>query len=697
MTQAQRTLNNRYELVAKIGDGGMAVVFKALDRKLNRTVAVKVLRESYASDPQFLARFTREAQSAASLTHPNIVSVYDVGQDGDVHYIVMEYIEGQNLKEVITEYAPLPTQLAIEYAIQMCNALGYAHSKGLIHRDVKPQNMLIDRGGQIKVADFGIAKGLGDVTLTQAGFTLGTVHYFSPEQAQGKPALPQSDLYSIGVVLYEMLTGRIPFESDNPLALALKHIEEAPTSPRKYNPAIPPALEQLILKALAKQPAQRYPNAAAFAQALKDFENSTEKGTLAVPKVPNPVVVENDPYAPNNRQQQRLNNYQPGYEQDNGDDIYGVYNNNNNVRRRQTPVPTNYQDGNSYYDPNSRQQPYYQGQGGRNGAGNVYQQSRANIPPVVQDYEEEIPGSRGSGCVPWLVGTLLFGMLAGLVVVLFIFVVPALTKPQPTATPALPTATLGPAVKVDVPDLKNKTLAEAEDSLKQAGLVLGKTDTKTDDKVEGGRVISQSIVAGKGKADKGSKVDLTISQGIDAVELPQRFVNTPFDQTKQAIENLGFKTQRIDQPSDTIGTGAVIRTDPEGGPGQKIPRSVVIKIFVSTGPLPTATPQPTVTPTLAPQPTNTPVPKPTPVLVAVPAKLIGTKQADATKTLQNAGFVVEILPLNLDDIKRRFPGDQGAIDTWSNLKEGEVLGTDPKEGTQLEKGSKVVLAVKKLN
>lgn len=697
MTQAQRTLNNRYELVAKIGDGGMAVVFKALDRKLNRTVAVKVLRESYASDPQFLARFTREAQSAASLTHPNIVSVYDVGQDGDVHYIVMEYIEGQNLKEVITEYAPLPTQLAIEYAIQMCNALGYAHSKGLIHRDVKPQNMLIDRGGQIKVADFGIAKGLGDVTLTQAGFTLGTVHYFSPEQAQGKPALPQSDLYSIGVVLYEMLTGRIPFESDNPLALALKHIEEAPTSPRKYNPAIPPALEQLILKALAKQPAQRYPNAAAFAQALKDFENSTEKGTLAVPKVPNPVVVENDPYAPNNRQQQRLNNYQPGYEQDNGDDIYGVYNNNNNVRRRQTPVPTNYQDGNSYYDPNSRQQPYYQGQGGRNGAGNVYQQSRANIPPVVQDYEEEIPGSRGSGCVPWLVGTLLFGMLAGLVVVLFIFVVPALTKPQPTATPALPTATLGPAVKVDVPDLKNKTLAEAEDSLKQAGLVLGKTDTKTDDKVEGGRVISQSIVAGKGKADKGSKVDLTISQGIDAVELPQRFVNTPFDQTKQAIENLGFKTQRIDQPSDTIGTGAVIRTDPEGGPGQKIPRSVVIKIFVSTGPLPTATPQPTVTPTLAPQPTNTPVPKPTPVLVAVPAKLIGTKQADATKTLQNAGFVVEILPLNLDDIKRRFPGDQGAIDTWNNLKEGEVLGTDPKEGTQLEKGSKVVLAVKKLN
>ena len=697
MTQAQRTLNNRYELVAKIGDGGMAVVFKALDRKLNRTVAVKVLRESYASDPQFLARFTREAQSAASLTHPNIVSVYDVGQDGDVHYIVMEYIEGQNLKEVITEYAPLPTQLAIEYAIQMCNALGYAHSKGLIHRDVKPQNMLIDRGGQIKVADFGIAKGLGDVTLTQSGFTLGTVHYFSPEQAQGKPALPQSDLYSIGVVLYEMLTGRIPFESDNPLALALKHIEEAPTSPRKYNPAIPPALEQLILKALAKQPAQRYPNAAAFAQALKDFENSTEKGTLAVPKVPNPVVVENDPYAPNNRQQQRLNNYQPGYEQDNGDDIYGVYNNNNNVRRRQTPVPTNYQDGNSYYDPNSRQQPYYQGQGGRNGAGNVYQQSRANIPPVVQDYEEEIPGSRGSGCVPWLVGTLLFGMLAGLVVVLFIFVVPALTKPQPTATPALPTATLGPAVKVDVPDLKNKTLAEAEDSLKQAGLVLGKTDTKTDDKVEGGRVISQSIVAGKGKADKGSKVDLTISQGIDAVELPQRFVNTPFDQTKQAIENLGFKTQRIDQPSDTIGTGAVIRTDPEGGPGQKIPRSVVIKIFVSTGPLPTATPQPTVTPTLAPQPTNTPVPKPTPVLVAVPAKLIGTKQVDATKTLQNAGFVVEILPLNLDDIKRRFPGDQGAIDTWNNLKEGEVLGTDPKEGTQLEKGSKVVLAVKKLN
>lgn len=226
MTQAQRTLNNRYELVAKIGDGGMAVVFKALDHKLNRTVAVKVLRETFSSDQQFLSRFNREAQSAASLSHPNIVSVYDVGEDGNFHYIVMEYIEGVSLKDYITSTSPLPVNQAVEFAIKISNAIGYAHSKGLIHRDIKPQNILLTTDFDIKVTDFGIAKGLGDVTLTQTGFTLGTVHYFSPEQAQGKPAMAQSDLYSIGVVLYEMLTGRIPFESDSPVALALKHIEE---------------------------------------------------------------------------------------------------------------------------------------------------------------------------------------------------------------------------------------------------------------------------------------------------------------------------------------------------------------------------------------------------------------------------------------------------------------------------------------
>ena len=177
MTQA-RTLNDRYELQSKIGDGGMATVYKALDLRLNRIVALKILRDSYSADPQFLERFKREAQQAGSLNHPNIVRVFDVGDDGDFHYIVMEYVEGSSLKDVITQKGPLPTQRALEIGADICDAIGYAHSTGLIHRDIKPQNILIDKNGKVKVTDFGIAKSTNAATLTEAGITLGTVHYF---------------------------------------------------------------------------------------------------------------------------------------------------------------------------------------------------------------------------------------------------------------------------------------------------------------------------------------------------------------------------------------------------------------------------------------------------------------------------------------------------------------------------------------
>jgi serine/threonine-protein kinase len=681
MTQAQRTLNNRYELVSKLGDGGMAVVFKALDHKLNRSVAVKVLRESFASDQQFLARFNREAQAAAALSHPNIVSVYDVGEDNNLHYIVMEYIEGQSLKDYITDNSPLSFTEAIEFTIQICNAIGYAHSKGLIHRDIKPQNILLTKNAEIKVTDFGIAKGLGDATLTQAGYTLGTVHYFSPEQAQGRPAVAQSDLYSIGIVLYEMLTGRIPFESDNPVALALKHIEEPPPSPRRFNPSVPAQLEQIVLKTLAKQPESRYPSAAAMSQALKDFATASEMGTQAVPSSSpsanrRPAArVEQDfpsplPAAPrtqvdrpafsNNYGQNRAPSYPPsvtpaGYQKGFNDNYY-----------EQRPAPAR---------GNRQSQQLYTNSGAA----------------VEDDYYNEQPAKGGAGCVPWIIGTLLITMLAALVVLFVVFLIPNWTKPAPTATPAPPTPTAGPVAKVAMPDLKNKLLAEAEANLKDVGLQVGQTKTQFDDKVEAGRVISQSIPA-RNQVDKGSKVDLVISQGIDAVALPQKFVNTPYEDTKRAIESVGLKTQKVDQPSDTIGAGAVIRTDPEGGPDVKVPRNTVVKIFVSSGPLPTATPvPPTATP---PPPTATATPRPQ---VTVPNNLIAKKEADVVKALQDLGLVVDVVRWNEQDIKTNFPGDAQALETWKNLKEGEVLGTNPPANTKVDKGSKVIIAVKKNN
>src|SRR5205823_2053636 len=213
----------------------MAQVYKARDNVLGRVVAVKVLREQYANDAQFVARFKREAQAAANLAHPNIVNVYDVGQDGDIYFIVMEYQSGDSLKELITRSAPLPTDTAVSIAAQILAGVEYAHRSGLIHRDIKPQNVLITQDGGVKVTDFGIAKSVSDLGLTEAGLALGTAHYFSPEQAKGERVVPQSDIYAVGVSLYEMLTGKLPFESDNAVGLAYQHIREPPPPIRASN------------------------------------------------------------------------------------------------------------------------------------------------------------------------------------------------------------------------------------------------------------------------------------------------------------------------------------------------------------------------------------------------------------------------------------------------------------------------------
>ncbi len=265
-----RVLDERYELFAAIGSGGMATMYRARDRRLGRTVAVKVLRPQYATDSDFLDRFQREAEFAAGLSaHPNIVSVYDVGRDGDLHYMVMEMVEGENLKAAISAYSPMSVDRAFHIAAEIASALDFAHRHGLVHRDVKPQNIIISRDGVVKVTDFGIAYTVGTAQVTKAGVVMGTAHYLSPEQAHGRPAGPGSDVYALGVVLFEMLTGRLPFDADNTIALAMKHIRETPPSPSQYNPKLPPSVDPVVLKALAKDPKRRYATAAEFREALQ--------------------------------------------------------------------------------------------------------------------------------------------------------------------------------------------------------------------------------------------------------------------------------------------------------------------------------------------------------------------------------------------------------------------------------------------
>ena len=305
-----RLLGNRYEIKEKIGNGGMAMVYKAKDQVLNRYVAIKILRDEFTTDEEFIKRFSIEAQSAASITHPNIVSVYDVGNEGNLYYIVMELIKGKTLKEIIIEEGgALPWKWSTNIAIQIAAALETAHRNNIVHRDIKPHNIIITEDGIAKVTDFGIAKAVSNSTITAFGSTIGSVHYFSPEHAKGGYTDSKSDLYSLGVVMYEMLTGKVPFDADTPVSVALKHMQEEPVAPKDINEKIPNSLNDIILKAMRKDPTLRYQSATEMLRdlnrALKDPNgdfvdnvnySAKDGSTRVIPTLNNEEIAEENYY-----------------------------------------------------------------------------------------------------------------------------------------------------------------------------------------------------------------------------------------------------------------------------------------------------------------------------------------------------------------------------------------------------------------
>src|SRR6266849_6833253 len=299
-------LGDRYQLQDPIGRGGMATIYRARDLRMDRTVAVKVLREVYSTDPKFVRRFQVEAKAASALQHPNIVQVYDYGQTDGNYYIVMELVEGTDLRRYLRSRGVLDVDRAIIIAHDVSLGLGAAHRRDIVHRDVKPQNVLVGRGGSIKLTDFGIASVYKDIhaeRLTTTGMTLGTVQYYAPEQAPGEIVSPAADVYALGIVMYEMVTGRTPFDGDTPVAVAMQHIENPPISPRQFNRRIPPALEEIILRCLEKVPEMRFRDGSELARALELLADSELDepvvGPLAPGHAPIPITYSQIPPRPN--------------------------------------------------------------------------------------------------------------------------------------------------------------------------------------------------------------------------------------------------------------------------------------------------------------------------------------------------------------------------------------------------------------
>lgn len=295
---SETLLNNRYRLIAQQGSGGMAVIYKAIDIELGRTVAVKILRPSLTNDPEFLKRFRNEARNVANLGHPNIVTVYDVGSEDQTQYIVMEFIDGSDLKKLIRKEGALSIDTAVELAIQICAGIGFAHRAGLVHADVKPQNVLLTSTRQVKVTDFGIAQAFTQATQTaeREAVVWGSPHYFAPEQARGEKPTPASDVYSIGIVLFEMLTGQLPYTGGNQQELAMAHIRTDIPHVMDFAPHVPESLDRIVYKVMSKEPIGRYRMADQLGQILVNYRDRSQQNTLANPRVPTSTTPE--PQAP---------------------------------------------------------------------------------------------------------------------------------------------------------------------------------------------------------------------------------------------------------------------------------------------------------------------------------------------------------------------------------------------------------------
>lgn len=553
MADIGSTLGGRYRLIELLGQGGMATIYRAHDAQLGRDVAVKLLRPQYGRDPDFLARFRDEARSVAALSHPNIVQVFDYGEDESGPYIVMELVEGDDLASIIRDTGPLPPRQAARIAAEIAKALHAAHGRGIVHRDVKPSNVLVSRDGRVKVADFGIARALAESQLTLPGTTLGSVHYFSPEQARGEPATPASDVYALGIVLFEALTGQRPFTGDGAAAVAMARLQGPPPRPSDIRSSVPPALDAVVARAMAREPEARFASAASMANALEAY--LADRPDAAVAAAAGAGGVAGAGGAP--AQIPPL-----------GGETVASAAARPNVGRTMPYVPEAYADPDEVPPRPARR------------AASRYRDARDD------------PGGTAWG---WIAG-----LLALLVLAAVAFVVFQLLTSEGGA---------GPDDRIEVPQLVGRPFADARADLADQGLDLIEAGTRATADEEPGTILSQDPEPGT-LLDPGDEVRVVVAVGLDEQPVP-RLIGLTEEQALALLLDQGFTLgERTEEYSPEGPEGTVIAQDPREGvlaaPGTPI------KYTISLGPEPTPspTPSPTLTPSPTPEPTQPPTERP---------------------------------------------------------------------------------------
>jgi eukaryotic-like serine/threonine-protein kinase len=633
--QNQVIFNGRYELHRRLGRGGMAEVYLARDQLLDRPVAVKVLFPALATDAGFVERFRREAQAAANLQHPNIVSVFDWGEANGTYFIVMEYVEGHTLAETLRDEGRLHPDRAAEITADIAAALGFAHRNRVVHRDVKPGNVLLTRDGGVKVADFGIARALSDSSdqnLTKTGSVMGTATYFSPEQARGAPVDPRSDIYSLGCVLYEMITGRPPFAGDSAVAIAYKHVQENPVPPRRVDPSLPETLEAITLKCLAKNPANRYPSAQDLRADLGRYLDGSR--IMAEPVLAQPGdLAATGVMAPTGYDQTALVSGPVGYQQPNGyDDDYDDFEEDQPKRSKWFLaamvvlllilagllflLASNF---NSDDEPEADllEVPYVVGQ------------TRADAEAQLREagFEVEIgPPEANEAPVDQVLAQ-----------------DPAPPEEAERGSTVTLTVSAGPEL-VTVPDVVNMSQADAQQALSDLGFVVNAVGVE-DDNVEEGLVVSQDP-PGNSQAAQGAQVTINVSSGSGTATVPQLAGLSEAD-ARAALQGAGFTNiQTSPEASQDVPTGNVVRSDP--AQGAEVPANQTITLFVSSGPQ----------------------------AITVP-RVETLSQDNATSQLQNAGLQVAVTEQPVTDPSQ----------------DGIVLSQTPAPGSQARAGDTVTIVV----